>query len=252
MNLAASLDTRTTSGNLRSENLSSPSRNCMQRVLQPELLDSLPPDHPDALHNRRDLRLTNQIVGNYRWLTRTLARVLRPGEVALELGAGTGELASQLQRSGLAVDGLDLWPAPHEWPAKRRWHRADLRTFAGYGDYPVVFGNLIFHQFNEADLHRLGEQLQGARAIIASEPARRRVSQLLYRSLGPIFGANHVSLHDAHVSIAAGFRGDELPRALGLDARDWEISCGVSLLGVYRMVAIARQTPRGRNLGPAA
>ena len=30
----------------------------------------------------------------------------------------------------------------------------------------------------------------------------------------PLLGANHVSLHDAHVSIAAGFLGDELPRAL--------------------------------------
>jgi len=39
-------------------------------ILQAELLDSLPPDHPDALHNRRDLRLTNALMGNSRWFQR--------------------------------------------------------------------------------------------------------------------------------------------------------------------------------------
>ncbi len=50
----------------------------MQRTPQPELLDSLPPQHPDALHNRRDLRLTNRVMGNHRWLIRTLPPLLRP------------------------------------------------------------------------------------------------------------------------------------------------------------------------------
>ena len=58
--------------------------------------------------------------------------------------------------------------------------------------------------------------------------------------LGPLLGANHVSLHDAHVSIAAGFRGDELPRALGLAATEWEIGCETTVLGVYRMIAVRR------------
>ena len=212
----------------------------MQRTLQPELLDSLPPDHPDALHNRRDLRLTNAIVGNPRWLGRQLPRLLRTGETALELGAGTGELGLRLARAGVPVDGLDLWPRPAAWPAARAWHQADLRSFAGYGDYAVVVGNLIFHQFNASDLRELGRRLgENCRVIVACEPHRRRVSQLLYRTLGPVFGANHVSLHDAHVSIAAGFRGHELPELLGLDDR-WQVRCHTTLLGVYRMVAVRR------------
>src|SRR5260221_595633 len=98
----------------------------MQRTLQPELLDALPPDHPDAVHNRRDLRLTNQIVGSHRWLERTLLPLLRPGDLTLELGAGTGELALRLRRRGVAVAGLDLWPLPANWPAGATWHRDDL------------------------------------------------------------------------------------------------------------------------------
>ncbi len=213
----------------------------MARTLRPELLDSLPPEHPDALHNRRDLRLTNRLMGNHRWLGRTLSSLLQPGEVALELGAGTGELGLRLAARRVPVDGLDLWPRPPGWPVDRAWHRTDLRTFAGYGDYAAVIGNLIFHQFTDAELAALGAILQRhARVILACEPTRRRLSQSLFRLLGPLLGANHVSLHDADVSIAAGFCGDELPRALGLDPAGWDYRCHVTALGACRMIAIRR------------
>jgi SAM-dependent methyltransferase len=205
------------------------------------LLDSLPPQHPDALHNRRDLRLTNRIMGNYRWLLRTLPPLLRPGESVLELGAGTGELALSLQAAGTPVDGLDLWPTPENWPAARSWHRADIRTFPNYDRYAAVFGNLIFHQFTDGELAELGQKLRAtARLILACEPARWRKSQWLYRLLGPLFGANQVSLHDAHVSIGAGFRGEELPLALGLDPAEWTWQCHTTGFGAYHMVATRR------------
>ena len=211
----------------------------MQRTLEPELLDSLPADHPDALHNRRDLRLTNQVMGNHRWLERILARIIRPGEVVLELGAGTGELGLRLARRGLSVAGLDLWPRPPEWDPTRPWHREDLRTFTLYSDYAAVVGNLIFHQFSEADLARVGENIRrSARVIVASEPHRRRLSQLLYKTFTPLIGANHVSRHDGHVSIAAGFRGNELPHYLGLSPDEWRVDCHSTALGAYRMVAV--------------
>jgi len=212
----------------------------MQRSLQPELLDTLPVDHPDALHNRRDLRLTNRVLGTHRWIERTLPGLLLPGERVLELGAGTGELGRRLARRGLIMGGLDLWPRPPDW-SEADWHQEDLRTFRGYDRYPAILGNLILHQFSDADLGSIGDRLQrGPRVIVACEPARRRISQVLYRALAPCFGANHVSLHDAHVSIAAGFRGDELPRLLGLDANVWRVRHATTLLGVYRLVAVRR------------
>jgi hypothetical protein len=210
----------------------------MQRLLQPEILDSLPPDDPDALHNRRDIYRLNGLMGNFRWFRSRLPKLLRPGERALEIGAGDGTLGTALAARGISYDGLDLWPRPAHWPHESAWHRTNLLSFGGYADYPVVFGNLIFHQFSDDDLAALGATLKRtARLIVANEPARGRFFQFLARSANSLIGANHVTLHDAHVSIAAGFRGDELPRALGLDEKTWSWRQTTTLRGAYRLIA---------------
>jgi SAM-dependent methyltransferase len=213
----------------------------MQRTLQPELLDSLPSDHPAALHSRRDLRITNRVLGTHGWFAHTLPPLLHAGERALELGAGTGELLATLGAHGLWADGLDVCPRPAALPAPQAWHCADLREFGRCADYAIVFGNLIFHQFTADELAALGARLrQHARVIVASEPMRRRFSQTLFAAAGRLLGAHDITLHDARVSIAAGFRDDELPRALGLDPAEWTWRCTTSWLGSYRLVAIRR------------
>lgn len=213
----------------------------MLRACHPELLDSLPPDHPDALASRRDLRLINRLMRSRAWFEKELSRLLRPDERVLEVGAGMGELGMRLNGLGIPLDGLDLWPRPEAWPADRAWHRADLRTFPSYDRYPVVVGNLIFHQFTDAELGELGARLRrSARVILASEPERRRSSQIVTAALGPLFGINHVTRHDAQVSMTGGFRGEELPRLLGLDDGAWAIRCRGTALGANRMIAVRR------------
>lgn len=209
-----------------------------QRTVRPELLDTLPADHPAALHNRRDLRRVNRVMGNFRWFTRTLLPMLQPGDRVLELGAGTGELAGRLQARGVAVDGLDLWPRPAGWPDNRAWHQVKLEDFTGYADYNAVIGNLILHQFSDHTLSELGQRLRGhARVIVFCEPIRRLPFQWLYGFFAPLLGANYVSRHDGHVSIAAGFRQNELPRLLGLTQAGWHCRVWSSPLGAYRMAA---------------
>lgn len=211
----------------------------MSRQLQPELLDSLPADHPDARHSRHDLRLINAIMGNHRWVLRAVAGVCAAGDRLLELGAGTGELGRRLAAAGHAMDGLDFAPRPPGWPPSREWHTADLLAFAGYGRYDAVIGNLIFHHFSDGELAALGRSLRDSvRVIVACEPARSRSSQRLFAFVAPLFRANHVTLHDAHASITAGFRDDELPRLLGLDPAVWTWQCGTTLLGACHLVAV--------------
>lgn len=211
------------------------------RFVQPELLDALPCKHPAALHSRRDLQLINLLMGNHWWLARVLQAHVQPSVRILELGAGTGELALRLRRNGWQVDGLDLCPAPDAWPAAARWHRTDLRNFTRYDTYDAICGNLIFHQFTAGELGLLGARLQPrARLLFACEPARRGEAQWLLRRLSPLAGLNHITRHDAEVSIAAGFLHDELPRLLGLDAGRWAWRCSTTLLGAYRMIAWRR------------
>jgi hypothetical protein len=212
-----------------------------RRQVRPEILDSLPADHPDARHSRRDLRLVNRIMGNHRWILRILPGVLRPGERVLELGAGDGELGCRLAGMGIAVDGLDTAPRPGNWPKGRLWHTADLRDFDGYHRYGAVVGNLIFHQFDDPTLARLGRVLGGAvRVIVAREPSRSWLSRALFIGLAPLFGANRVTRHDGRVSIDAGFSADELPKALGLDPGNWALRCGKSQPGASFMIAVRR------------
>jgi len=211
----------------------------MRRTCENELLDTLPFNHPDAVRSRRDLRLINLFMRNQAWFESVLPRIMRPGERVLELGAGTGELGRRLNRRGILLDGLDLWPRPALWPQGREWYTADLKTFTGYEPYAAVIGNLIFHQFTDAELAVLGERLRrSARIVVANEPRRRRFSQRLIAAIAPLFGASHITLNDAHVSVAAGFVGDELPLALGMDAGVWDYSCRMTALGAIRMVAV--------------
>lgn len=213
----------------------------MKRTLTPELLDSLPPDSPAARHSRRDLRIFNAVLGGERWLRFTLPGLLRPGERALEIGAGTGELAESLARTGLLVDGLDRAPRPPAWPDSARWHQADLLAFDRWSGYNVIVGNLIFHHFDRAALRTLGDRMAAhARVIIACEPARRRIFQRLFAVLCTLVGAHAVSRHDGRVSIAAGFRGDELPQFLGLDPAVWRWQVTTTLCGTYLLVARRR------------
>lgn len=213
----------------------------MQRRLVPELLDSLPADHPDALHSRRDLRVINRVMGNAPWFRSILAARLRPGESVLELGSGTGELAAFLRPITPRYDGIDRVPRPSAWPASARWHQADIAAFAGWHDYPVVIGNLILHHFDDSALRPLGDAISPhARLLVFSEPTRKRFNQWIWNVAAPLGGANHVTRHDGWVSIAAGFRGDDLPLALGLDPSRWNCEITNSWLGAYRLVAERR------------
>ena len=81
----------------------------MRRVVEPELLDDLPPAEPLAVGSRADLRRLNFIMGHAGILSRAVRPALpetpprsRPLRL-VELGAGDGTLLLSLARR---------WPAP--------------------------------------------------------------------------------------------------------------------------------------------
>src|SRR6185436_14465853 len=81
----------------------------MRRVVEPELLDDLPPADPRAVRSRADLRRLNFIMGHAGILSRAIRRHLddtdsRPLRL-IDLGAGDGTL---LLRIAHGLSALDL------------------------------------------------------------------------------------------------------------------------------------------------
>lgn len=210
-----------------------------ERVCAPELLDVLPATSGEARASRRELARLNALMGNLRWFEQQL-----PGSPAkpraLELGAGDGLLARRLLPI-LHVDALDRSPRPRSFPSLHAWHEEDARTFRGWTDYPIVLGNLVWHHFTDGELRRLGAAFAPhAELLLANEPHRSPWARWLFRTTTKLLRFSLVTRHDGAVSIAAGFRGDELPHLLGLSPRHWRWRATITARGAYRLRAERR------------
>lgn len=212
----------------------------MTRIVRPEILDSLPADHPDALASRRDLVRINQLMGNYKWFENVFCPKCICRSHCLEIGSGGGELALRIinKKCCCTYTAVDFSPEPNDWPGNAYWHQSDIFNYSGYATAEVIIANLILHHFEDSKLAELGRIIQKnpIRKIVANEPARRSSHKLKILA-GKLIGFNQVTRHDGCISIDAGFRGDELPNALGLDPNQWIWKTEETLMGAYRMIA---------------
>jgi SAM-dependent methyltransferase len=208
-----------------------------QRVVVPELLDHLPVDDPHAMRSRRDLRRINFLMGNERWIQRTLARfpaATRGGIV--ELGAGDGRLSGALARRfpESPVTAIDLAPAPADLAPRVKWQSGDL--FAQPPPEPggVRIANLFLHHFEGDALKVLGRWVANAGLLVFNEPDRAALPHWLGRLMHPCI--NQVTRHDMHASISAGFGPGEIQRHMGLDPGRWKIEEFRTWRGSRRLV----------------
>ena len=216
----------------------------MARHVSPEKLDALPHDDPAAQRSRDELRLINALMGNYRWLGRTLAARMGRGQRVLELGAGDGELARRLWQSGVVAPehwwALDLAPRPKNWSETAengpQWLQRDVLGPEPLPEAEILVANLFLHHFQPDQLRELGTRLPAScRLIVACEPARQRRHLLLGRALSVVARLSDVTHHDMLVSIRAGFLVDDLATALGLVGWQWSVS--LTVLGAYHFIA---------------
>jgi hypothetical protein len=200
----------------------------MQRILEPELLDHLPPRDSRAIHSRRDLRLINRWMRNASHLWNAI-RVLKPQpKTIVELGSGDGTLMLRI-----AARAVNAWHEPVRlllldkepvastqtlndfvnlgWSAEIV--RADLHHWAettSADSIDLIVANLFLHHFSDNELRLLFSRIAPrTRAFIACEPIRSRPALFATRCLW-MLRCNHVTRNDAAISVRAGFRDHEL------------------------------------------
>jgi hypothetical protein len=240
-----------------------------RRTVRPEILDRLAAADPRAVRSRRDLQRVNRVMGSRAILGRAvrdaLASSARKGRVRLlELGAGDGSLALRIAR-GLAktwpsaeltlLDRQALVPAATGtafahlgWTVRPltvdvlEWARAPTQRQLSCC-WDVILANLFLHHFEEESLRELlWAVAQRCDAFVACEP-RRSLPALAGSRLLPALGVSRDTLHDAIVSVRAGFRGEELSRLWPAAAGGWQVQERAAGLFSHLFVA-ARGAPR--------
>jgi len=238
----------------------------MERCIQREWLDELPPEEPRAIQSRRDLKRINAWMGNAQILAREIKvvrlhqrRVLR----ILELGAGDGtfmlRLARRLQSRQAPIEALLLDQQNIVSNETRRgfmelgWTvktiRADVFDWlrqSPMASVDVIVANLFLHHFPEQDLklllHRAAHRTN---LFVACEPRRSGFALAATRFLR-LIGCNEVTRHDAWVSVRAGFDGQEIsaswPKSGAWELREKPAGLFSHLFLARRMAAVANDS----------
>lgn len=199
-----------------------------ERHLTPELLDHLPASDPQAVGSRRDLVRVNTVMFQASIMAWRLRRDLpQPPRRILEIGCGDGAfMLAVLKRMKrhwpggelVLLDQQDLVSLVRRARfAELGWQvetvKADALEWTEQGaadGFDLVTANLFLHHFDDAELARLlAATARLAPAFVATEPRRSGVA-LAATGLLRVIGANAVTLHDAAMSVRAGFAGQEL------------------------------------------
>jgi hypothetical protein len=224
----------------------------MLRRVEPELLDTLSPDDPRAVHSRRDLRRINGMMRNDDIMVNALKANFSgvPKEIT-ELGAGDGDFLLRIARrmvprwQHVKTTLLDL---------QKNVPRETLAEFSKLGWRPevvvadvfdrsqivgdIVIANLFLHHFeNERLATLLALAAKQSELFVAVEPRRGAWPLFCSRMLW-VIGCNDVTRHDAVVSVRAGFAGRELS-ALWPDRLNWELDERAA--GTFSHLFVARR-----------
>jgi 2-polyprenyl-3-methyl-5-hydroxy-6-metoxy-1,4-benzoquinol methylase len=213
----------------------------MLRTIEPELLDQLPADDIRAIRHRRDLKVINAVILQSGIMAKAITEqwTRSSPRTLLDLGSGDGTFMLSVARrlaacwGGVTVTLLDqrdiVSNNTREAFATLGWKAqtitADVFEYLR-GLKPssadIVTANLFLHHFNQHELSELLARVApSSQVFVACEPRRTkfalRSSQLLW-----MIGCSDIAVHDAVVSVRAGFKGSELSELWPKEA-SWEL-----------------------------
>jgi hypothetical protein len=214
----------------------------MDRIVESELLDSLPADDPAARRSRNDLLRINTIMRQQAAMAALLRTVPQP-RTLIDLGSGDGRfllgVARRLPWKGVRLIVADRQDIMSE-DTERGFAGLGWRSHAMQGDIfktlqaipparmprpplphreeplerrktpVIVTANLFLHHFADADLKRLLLLAESRAGVFAACEPRRSDFALKAAKLVGLIGANKVTRHDAVASVRAGFTDKEL------------------------------------------
>ena len=214
-----------------------------RRFIRPELLDDLPLQQKQG--SLRDLDRLNRQSG-LRPLRQLMGKVARHSDsfTMLDVGAASGFMGKCICQSypGAQVTSLDQKP-DHLLPAPAPKVAADALSLPfGPASFDFVFSSLFLHHFeDDAVTGLLREMARVAKsAVLALDLYRHPIPYYFVPLSKPVYGWDPITAHDAPVSVAAGFRPQELAalaRHAGLkdcEGRSHGWSFRVTLVGWVR------------------
>jgi 2-polyprenyl-3-methyl-5-hydroxy-6-metoxy-1,4-benzoquinol methylase len=187
-----------------------------ERLIQPELLDHLPPE--EARPNLADLVRINTRFGGHSVLRKVMASVASAREefTLLDIGAASGDAARLIRANfpnacitSLDYNAVNLGAAPYP---KVLGDAFQLPFSAGAFDF--VLSSLFLHHFENAEaVELLGRFYEIARrALLVCDLERHILPYLFLPATKPLFHWQRITVHDGMISVRASFRARELSK----------------------------------------
>jgi SAM-dependent methyltransferase len=185
-----------------------------RRVLQPELLDTLPWE--EARLSLADLVRINRRWGGHSSLRKLIDETIPADEdfTVLDVGAASGDMGERFrqQRPGATVTSLDYLESHLTGCAGVRIVADAFALPFPARSFDYVFCSQFLHHFSDADVTRLlaGFGKVARKRVLAIDLLRNPVPYHFIASTRRLFGWHPVSVHDGKISVQAAFRAREL------------------------------------------
>jgi len=185
-----------------------------RRVLQPEILDTLPWE--EARLSLADLVRINRRWGGHSSLRKLIDETIPANEefTVLDVGAASGDMGERFrqQRPGATVTSLDYLESHLTGCARPRVVADAFALPFPARSFDYVFCSQFLHHFSDAEVTRLlaGFGKVARKRVLAIDLLRNPVPYHFISSTKRLFGWHPVTVHDGKLSVEAAFRAREL------------------------------------------